>query len=116
MSQAHSTSKVRFSPEVSRSHSPDHWGAEASEDDQQSLLPKPLPSTPRSMYNNRIRGTRERRWSDVSASGGRKAWVKLGMTFAFGTVLLVLGIVFGVIFWENEGEGTGGFGLCAETP
>lgn len=115
MSQAHSASKVRFSPEVSRSHSPDYWGAEASGDDQQSLLPKPLPSTPRPMHNNRIRGRRGR-WSDVSASGGRKAWVKLGMTFASGTVLLVLGIVFGVIFWENEGEGTGGFGLCAVTP
>lgn len=34
--------------------------------------------------------------------------MKLGMTFAFGCALLVLGVVFGVIFWENETEGTGG--------
>lgn len=104
MSRAHSISKVRFSPEVSRSHSPDYWDAEAAEDDQQrSLLPKPAFVTPRS---HRIRGRRGRRWG-VGASGERKACIKLGMTFALGVVLLALGVVFGVIFWENEAEGTG---------
>lgn len=41
--------------------------------------------------------------------------MKLGMTFALGVVLLVLGIIFGVIFWENEAEGTGEFGSCTES-
>lgn len=38
--------------------------------------------------------------------------MKFGMTFALGCALLVLGVVFGVIFWENEAEGTGGFEPC----
>lgn len=38
--------------------------------------------------------------------------MKLGMTFALGCALLVLGVVFGVIFWKNETEGTGGSEPC----
>lgn len=36
------------------------------------------------------------------------------MTFALGCALLVLGVVFGVIFWENEAEGTGGSESCGK--
>lgn len=38
------------------------------------------------------------------------------MTFALGCALLVLGVVFGVIFWENEAENTGGFEPCTGKP
>lgn len=112
MSRSHSVSKVRFSPEVSRSHSPEHWDTEDAEDDQQPLLPKPVPSAtpPRSVRG--IRGRRGRRWNDAPDTEVGRTWVRLGMTFALGCALLVLGVVFGVIFWENEAEGTGGSKPC----
>lgn len=112
MSRTHSVSKVRFSPEVSRSHSPEHWDTEDADDDQQPLLPKPVPSTP----PRSVRGIRGRRGGDASGTEVGRTWMRLGMTFALGCALLVLGVVFGVIFWENEAENTGGFEPCTGKP
>ncbi|KAH8153144.1 uncharacterized protein LAJ45_02731 [Morchella importuna] len=99
MSTRSPPSRVRFSPEVSRSHSPDYWAPSPDSDDpQQQMLAKPL-SLPLPLPS--ARGRRRRADDDVEVP-----WMRLPMTIMLVAVLMVFAVGFGVIFWENEAEGS----------
>ncbi|KAH0603408.1 uncharacterized protein H6S33_007730 [Morchella sextelata] len=99
MSNRSPPTRVRFSPEVSRSHSPDYWAPSPDSDDpQQQMLAKPLPLPPTAS----ARGRRRR----ADDNDGERGWMRLPMTITLVAVLMFFAVGFGIIFWENEAEGS----------
>ncbi|PWW77421.1 hypothetical protein C7212DRAFT_356875 [Tuber magnatum] len=111
--------KVRFSPTVSRSHTPpcspsptpssvsilyntDDDGQD-SDDDDDSLRRSLLPTTARPLVRRRRRLSRQ------------NVCMRFGMTVLLAAALLGLGVLFGVIFWENE-EGIVDDGILVDAP
>ncbi|CAZ79443.1 unnamed protein product [Tuber melanosporum] len=109
--------KVRFSPTVSRSHTPPHSPSptpssssilyntddDQDSDDDDSVRRNLLPTIARPLVRRRRR------------LGKRNAWMKFGMTVLLAAALLGLGVLFGVIFWENE-EGIVDDGILVDAP
>ncbi|KAI5838228.1 gamma-glutamyltranspeptidase [Morchella snyderi] len=96
MSRSASPTRVRFSPEISRSHSPDWDPSPDSDDPQQQMLAKPLPLQPT------MRGRRRRADDDR----GEVVWMRLPVTITLVAVLIFFAVGFGIIFWENEADGS----------
>lgn len=100
--------RVRFSPEVSRSHSPDYWAPSPDTDDpRQQMLAKPPLSLPLPSARGRRRRADDDGRGRGRGRGAEAAWMRLPMTITLVAVLMVFAVGFGIIFWENEAEGSG---------